>query len=471
MGILKKSEAQHQSEIIQDLKYAIASAEIPSYALQFANKEIERLSGISAEYTKAIMHLDYLLDLPWHHRTEDNPDIMRLERALNDSHYGQRKIKERILEHVNSVILRRGRILLVEDEEIALKKLEHILKKEGYSVTTASNGEEAVNLLESHDFDVVMTDIQMEKVSGMEVLDKTKSAYPECQVIMITGYASTSTAVDAIKRGAFNYIEKPLILNEVRSVVKQALEKKPADRSVKGPVLCFAGPPGTGKTSLGKTVAEALGRKFAIISMGGMKDEAEIRGHRRADADAKPGCIIEEIRRAGSSNPVLMLDKLDGVAQDFRDDAASALMDVINYERNNNFTDHYLDMPFDLSGVMFIVTADNADNIHGPLRDRMEIIEFPGYTEDEKITIALEYMVPGQIRAKGLSDYPPEFTPDAVSKIIQGYTREDGVRDLERQIATVCRKMADEFVHLDGIHQSIKLTPELVERYLGPGKY
>lgn len=471
MAIINKSEKQRQYEIIQDLRRAIDSAEMPTQARQFADKELDILSGISAEYAKTVNYIDYLLGLPWHSKTEDNLDFLRVERLFNERHYGLHKIKERIEKHLSGEILKRERILVVDDEEIALEKIERVLRKEGYSVTTADSGEEAVRKLESSDFDVVMTDLQMEKIDGMEVLEKTKRKYPDAQVIMITGYSSVNSAVAAIKKGAFNYIEKPLRLEEVRSVVKKALEKKSKTRTTKGTVLCFSGPPGTGKTSLGKTIADALGRKFSIISLGEMKDEAEIRGRRRTDAGAVPGRIIEEIRRTGSANPVLMLDKPDEIDRDFKGDAASALMEVINPELNYNFIDHYLDVPFDLSGVMFIVTAKNADNIQEPLRDCLEVIEFPPYTEDEKIKIALEYIVPRQIHAKGLSNHPPEFASEAVSRIIQGYTHEDGVTELERQIAAVCRRIADECVHLDGIHQSVMLGPDQVERYLGPGKY
>jgi len=455
----------------------IASAKMPSYVQQIANKEVEMLSKISpstAEYTIGLTYIDYLISLPWDKKTEDNLDIHRAERILNEKHYGLHKIKERILEHLAVKILmtnKKNRILVVDDEKIALKNLEHILKKEGYTVVTASSGEEAVKKLESSDFDVVMTDLKMDNINGIDVLEKTKSRYSDVPVIIITGYASVDTAVEAIRKGAFDYIEKPIRLEEVRSVVKQALQKKLTTRTTKGSVLCFAGPPGTGKTSLGKAVAEALGKKFTRISLGGMKDEAEIRGHRRTYAGAMPGRIIEEIRRTGFANPVLMLDELDKIGQDFKGDSASALLEVLDPEQNHNFIDHYLDVPFDLSSVMFIVTANIADNIQEPLRDRMEIIEFSGYTEDEKIKIALQYLVPKQIHEKGLSDDPPKFTAEAISKIIQEYSREAGIRNLERQIATICRKIATEFVHYKGALQNITVTPELVKKYLGPRHY
>jgi len=490
MSIFKKSEEKVQTATIEELRQMIVSAGLPPHVQQPANKELEMLSKISpstAEYTIGLNYVDYLVSLPWNKKTEDNLDLYRAEKILNERHYGLHKIKERILEHLAVKILvanKKPRILVVDDEKIAVRNLEHTLKKEGYAVITANSGEEAINILESSNFDVVMTDLKMERINGIDVLEKAKSKYPDTQVIMITGYASIDSAIESMKKGAFDYIQKPIKLDEVRSAVKKALEKKLSTRSAKGSVLCFAGPPGTGKTSLGRSIAEALGRKFARISLGGIKDEAEIRGHRRTYAGAMPGRIIEEIRRTGFVNPVLMLDEVDKIGQDFKGDSASALLEVLDLEQNQSFIDHYLDVPFDLSSVMFIATANIADNIQDPLLDRMEVIEFSGYTEDEKTNIAMQYLVPKQIHEKGLSDYPPEFTGEAISKIIQEYTREAGIRNLERQIATVCRKIATEFVqhsestkspHIPpfskGGEGGFKITPELVEKYLGSRKY
>jgi ATP-dependent Lon protease len=477
VNIFKKSEGKQQTAIVEEFRQKITSAHMPSNVQQIAEKELDMLSKTSpatAEYTIGLTYIDYLVSLPWNKKTLDNLDLERAERVLNERHYGLREVKERILEHLAVKILvmnRKPRILVVDDEEIARKNLEHILIKEDYTVVTAVNGVEAIKKLEASDFDIVLTDLRMEKVSGIDILEKTRTRYPDTQVIMITAYASVDTAVEAIKRGAFHYIAKPFKLEEVRTTVRQALDKRLSTVSAKGSILCFAGPPGTGKTSLGKSIADALGRKFARISLGGMKDEAEIRGHRRTYAGAMPGRIIEEIRRAGSANPVLMLDEVDKIGQDFKGDPESALLEVLDPEQNQSFIDHYLDVPFDLSNVMFIVTANIADNIQGPLRDRMEIIEFSGYTEDEKINIALSYLVPKQIREQGLSDYPPEFATEAVSRIVQEYTREAGTRNLERQVATICRKIATEFVHHKENVRNVKITPDLVERYLGPRKY
>jgi ATP-dependent Lon protease len=259
-------------------------------------------------------------------------------------------------------------------------------------------------------------------------------------------------------------------LQKVKERILDYLAVKKLQPGMKGPILCFVGPPGVGKTSLGKSIARSLGRKFVRIALGGMHDEAEIRGHRRTYIGALPGQIIQGLKRAESNDPVMMLDEVDKLGRDFRGDPSSALMEVLDPEQNNAFRDHYLDVPFDLSKVLFIATANWMDPIPEPLRDRMEIIELPGYSGEEKIHIAHKYLIPKQAQEHGLKvGEQIEFSDEALREIIHSFTREAGVRNLEREIATITRKQARRIA--EGTTDKMAVTPEIVREFLGVPKF
>jgi len=317
----------------------------------------------------------------------------------------------------------------------------------------------------------------LEKINKeLERLEKMPSAVAEAVVVRnyLDWVLSLPWSVETRDRLDLDVAEK--ILNEDHYGLEKPKERileylaiRKLAKKMKGPILCLVGPPGVGKTSLGKSVARSLGRKFVRMSLGGVRDEAEIRGHRRTYVGSMPGRVLNSIKQAGSRNPVFLLDEIDKMTTDFRGDPASALLEVLDPEQNSTFSDHYLEIPFDLSKVMFITTANSIYNIPRPLLDRMEVIDISGYTEEDKLNIALGYLVPKQVKEHGLKPKNITFSEGALRKIIREYTREAGVRSLERQVASICRKVARQVVKDKNL--SVNVSVNSIGKYLGAEKF
>jgi ATP-dependent Lon protease len=474
--VVQEDKPDENQSILAKIRAKIDQTDLPAHASDAAVRELEKLEKTDpamAEFTVGINYIDMLLDLPWRVSSSGNFDLQRARKILDSRHCGLDQVKQRILEFLASKTLRgniQSHILIVDDEEIARTNMQHVLVKDGYHCLTAANGIEALEVFSANDIDLVITDLKMDRMDGIELLGHVNRLYPDTQVIMVTGFATVSSAVEALKKGAAHYLGKPVNLDELRKTVKEVLEQKLSSDIGKGPILCFAGPPGTGKTSVGKAIAESLNRHFIRVSVAGLRDEAELRGHRRTYVGAMPGRVLTEIKRAGVNNPVFMLDELDKIGQDFRGDPASVLLEVLDPEQNNKYVDHYMDIPFDLSQIMFMATANDLSKLPRPLLDRMEIVDFTGYTEREKLSIAQQFIIPRQLKAAGLHREDITFTDEAVASVINNYTRESGLRNLERQIANVCRKIA--FLKLDAEEefQVTAIDAATIISFLGPRK-
>lgn len=360
-----------------------------------------------------------------------------------------------------------------QKENLLREQLKHIQNQLGEEDPQQSELRQFRSVVRGGKMPEVVRSVAEKELARLERINPSSPEYTVTRTyveyLCNTPWLRGTTDVLDIQRAQQILDEDHYDLVEIKERILEFLAVHTLKASLKGPILCFVGPPGVGKTSLGRSIARSLGREFIRISLGGMKDEAEIRGHRRTYIGAMPGRIIQEICRAGSNNPVFMLDEVDKIGQDFRGDPAAALLEVLDPEQNDTFTDHYLDVPFDLSHVMFITTANVMDTVPPPLRDRMEVLRLPGYSDEEKLQIVLKYLVPKQIVENGLEKHPLRFEEDAVLKIIKNYTREAGVRNIDRQIASVCRKVAKEVAQ--GGTAPVVITSDQVEKMLGPRKF
>lgn len=476
----KLIEPEERRDLADDdptsLRGKVATAKLPDEVRLAAEAEIARMEKTDpsvAEYAIALNYVECLLSLPWTEMAPGSFDLDGAARVFASSHAGLGQVQERVLEHLAAHALgasRRFSILVVDDEPIARANLELVLRREGHLVSTAANGQEALRLFDSETFDLIVSDLKMDTMDGQQLLEAVRDRSPETQCIIVTGFATVDSAVRAMRSGAVHYLTKPIDLDDLRTAVTDVLQSRRARYRMRAPLLCFVGPPGVGKTSVGQAIAKAMGRPFVRLSLADMRDEAEVRGHRRTYAGAMPGRIMQALRTVGVRNPVFMLDEMDKMGQDARSDPAMALLELLDPEQNDRFLDRYVDLPFDLSEVMFIATANDTSRLRGPLLDRLEVVPFAGYSEDEKVDIASRFMLPRQLYEHGLTHPRPEVENEALRHIIRDYTDEAGVRGLERELARLCRKLAR--IHLEAqTALPDSLDVEQVTALLGPARY
>ncbi len=376
MTAFNESYDDSQLPSIDKFKEVILSASIPSHAMKVVEKTMDNLTGLESgtkEYSNTLSYIDHLIQLPWNHKTQDKDMLSSLDSAFHDMVNTSPHVVSAIRDNIGAKFLKKTRgakILLVDDENIALKHLSHLLRKEGYSVEACKNGEDAIASLQRVEFDIVITDLRMANVDGIQVLETTRSLYPDTHVILITGFATTETAVEAMRKGAFHYIMKPVQINELRAVIKEALSRNKAAHHEES-LLCFTSGSDDRKAAVGKAIAEAAGRNYGDLSLKNIRNESDLIGRSRADGGLSPGCIIKNVCKTGASNPVIMLHDIDKFVYSL----FPVLDNALTTEKNRSFVDRYLEVAFDLSDVIFVASASNTIAVASPLIDRLHVVE------------------------------------------------------------------------------------------------
>jgi ATP-dependent Lon protease len=391
-----------------------------------------------------------------------------------------RKVNE-FLSKEHELLTMQARIQSAAKEDMGKTQREYYLREQLRAIQqelgeTDARGEEMAELRKGIEDSKMPAPVEKE---ALKQLGRLEQMHPDAaEANMIRTYLdwmvelpwskATKDSLD-IKRAKEILDEDHYYLEKIKERILEFLAVRKLKKKMKGPILCFVGPPGVGKTSLGKSIARAMGRKFVRISLGGVRDEAEIRGHRRTYVGALPGRIIQGLKQAGTNNPVFMLDEIDKIGADFRGDPSAALLEILDPEQNHAFSDHYINLPYNLSNVMFIATANQIDPVPSALRDRMEVINLSGYTEEEKLQIAKRYLIPRQIQDNGITEKIITFSDESINAVISKYTREAGLRNLEREIGSVCRKVARKIAEGNNSHFMINTTS--IAKYLGPPKF